>query len=126
VDEAAVLVCAVVELPNRRQAEMCEVVPKLFDILPAQYLHFERIGTVSHGGSNCTSIGRMEGERKVEWTGSCCPSCYELRTRVPPLVNKERTVAKMECHFAERGPLGGVLCPASYVRRLIRRNSLRR
>ena len=47
-NQPAVLVRALIDFPNCRQAEMRQVMLQLFEILPAEDLDFSRIGTAGH------------------------------------------------------------------------------
>ena len=49
VDQPAIPVGLIIEVPNRAQAEVCKVVPEFLQVLFAQDVHLLAIGTPGHG-----------------------------------------------------------------------------
>ena len=50
VDQSAIAVRLFVEVPDGRQAKMCEVATESGEVFLAQHLRFSLIGTPSHAG----------------------------------------------------------------------------
>jgi hypothetical protein len=54
IDEAAILICLLVEVPHGWQTEVREIVPKFRKVFLAQHLSFSLIRTPRHRGRNFT------------------------------------------------------------------------
>jgi hypothetical protein len=60
---------ALIESPDGVDAEMRQVVTKLFEILSTQHLHFARIGAARHA-EHCASMGEWKAKYPVRMASS--------------------------------------------------------